>query len=143
MKKQVLIDDINKTTLIESAFRALSFSYSPYSKFRVGCAVLLNDGNIIVGTNIENASYPVTLCAERSAMASIVSQGQQRAVVALAVVTEAKPLGTPCGMCRQFLSELLEIDTPIILANSFDESAITSMRELLPHPFDQRALLGN
>jgi cytidine deaminase len=115
-------------------------AYAPYSKFKVGCAILLEDGSVVSGVNIENAAYGVALCAERSAMAPIVTAGNQNKIKALAVVTDSVPPGSPCGMCRQFLSEFLPLDTPIILGNGSLESIETSLEELLPLAFNRLAL---
>ena len=124
-----------KNDLIVRAEQVRANCYVPYSQFRVGCAILLADGSIVTGVNIENASYPVTLCAERAAMASVISAGLQAHIKAVAVVTKASPPGSPCGMCRQFLSEFLAPDTPIILANENGEQKLTTILELLPLAF--------
>lgn len=127
--------------LLVSAYQARQHSYSPYSNFAVGCAILLKDGTVIKGVNIENAAYGVVLCAERSAMASVISNGQVSNIQAVAVATKASPPGSPCGMCRQFLGEFLADDTPIIFGNGHNESVITNMAELLPFAFSKQALL--
>lgn len=116
--------------------------YAPYSKFLVGCAVLLKDGQIITGVNIENASYPVSICAERSAMASVISQGRVSDIEALAIVNSSSLLITPCGMCRQFLSEFLANTTSIILANDQGDTTVTNILELLPKAFKKDALFS-
>ena len=134
--------DINtQRDLVRKADEARAHCYVPYSNYRVGCAILMNDGSVISGVNIENASYPVTLCAERSAMAHIISSGQQHNIKALAVVTKSSPPGSPCGMCRQFLSEFLASDLPIILGNESGEIKLTNMAELLPLAFKKEALV--
>ncbi len=126
--------------LVLQADKARANCYAPYSQFRVGCAILLADGSIVTGVNIENSSYPVSLCAERSAMASVISAGRQAHIKALAVVTKSSPPGSPCGMCRQFLSEFLAAETPIILANENGEKRVTTMAELLPFAFNKADL---
>ena len=93
--------------LLTTAYEARANSYAPYSKFAVGCAILLKDNTVIRGVNIENAAYGVALCAERSAMAAVITSGQQDNIKAIAVATDASPPGSPCGMCRHFLSEFL------------------------------------
>jgi cytidine deaminase len=125
--------------LLKAADEAREHCYAPYSKFRVGCAVLLEDGSIVTGVNIENAAYGVALCAERSAMATVISNGKRNIIKALAVVTNASPPGSPCGMCRQFLSEFVPKDLPIVLGNGH-EVVFSSMGELLPFAFDKAAL---
>ena len=133
--------DQNKLdNLLTAAYEARANSYSPYSKFAVGCAILLKDNTVIKGVNIENAAYGVVLCAERSAMAAVISQGQQGNIAAIAVATDASPLGSPCGMCRQFLSEFLLPHTPIVFGNGKNESQLTNITELLPFAFNKSAL---
>lgn len=128
--------------LLKHAREVSERAYAPYSRFHVGCAILLADDRVIVGINIENAAYSVTLCAERSAMAQVISLGLQDQIKALAVVTRSSPPGSPCGMCRQFLLEFLKKDTPIILGNFSDSWSITTMQELLPRAFDKSDLLS-
>lgn len=133
--------DKNKISeLLNIADQVRENAYAPYSEYRVGCAVLLKDGSIIKGINIENASYGATICAERSAMAQIITAGLQDTIEALAVVTQSSPPGSPCGICRQFLGEFLPPETPIILGNDNGESVLTTMKELLPMAFDRKAL---
>ncbi len=134
------MDSIAIETLVERALTARKNCYAPYSKFLVGSAILLKNGEIITGVNIENASYPVAICAERSAMASVISQGFKDEIVALAVVTSSTPVGSPCGMCRQFLSEFLDKTTPIILANDQGEKVLTDIFSLLPMAFTKDSL---
>lgn len=82
----------------------------PYSLFRVGCAILVRDGAIVTGANIENAAYPVGVCAERNAMGAAVFQGYgMGSIRAVAVATDITPPTSPCGMCRQFLREFCEV----------------------------------
>lgn len=128
-------DDITRR-----AFDVLPNAYVPYSGFRVGACIALRDGSYVTGVNVENASYGLTNCAERSAVFAAYSQGYRREdIVAMAVVTEAKSLTTPCGACRQVLSELLLADTPIVLANKREER-VTNIRELLPDCFGEDSL---
>lgn len=129
------------TKLITSAIAARQHAYVPYSRFAVGCAVLLSSDEIIVGVNVENASYPVALCAERSALAQVVSRGLRSDIVALCVATDTKITGSPCGMCRQFIRELVADDTPLIFANLAHEYRMWTIVELLPHAFDKSYLL--
>ena len=122
------------------AFEALSHAYAPYSGFCVGACIAMKDGSFISGANIENASYGLTNCAERSAVFAAYSQGYRKEdITAMAVVTKAAKLTTPCGACRQVLSELLQPDTPVILSNGNQEK-ITCMRELLPFSFGEEDL---
>ncbi len=98
----MLIDPQLELTLIERAIEVRNRAYAPYSKFKVGAAVLTADGQIYTGCNVENASYGLTLCAERAAICSAVSAGKQDIV---AVAVAASPLASPCGACRQFIFE--------------------------------------
>lgn len=121
--------------LIEEAFKALENAYAPYSHYRVGACVLTKDGKLYYGANIENASYPAGNCGERSAIFNAYSNGvRKKDIEALAIVTEGKRIGAPCGVCRQVISELLDWDTPIVLANR-KESRVTTIRQLLPDSF--------
>ncbi|HXW53983.1 MAG TPA: cytidine deaminase [Myxococcota bacterium] len=115
-------------------------AYAPYSGFGVGCAVLLKDGRIIEGVNVENASYPVTLCAERAALAQVVTQGLIHLVSAIAIVTKAVPPVFPCGMCRQFMDELLPKNTPIIVGGHDGQWLKSDIAELLPYSFNRNSL---
>ncbi len=120
--------------LIEAARRAQDRAYAPYSDFRVGAALLASDGRTFTGCNVENASYPVTICAERVALGSAVASGARR-FVRLAIVTDAAEATPPCGMCRQALSEFgldLEIDS----AGRGDATAHWLLRDLLPAHFE-------
>ena len=126
---------MTKEELIREAFEALKHSYSPYSHYPVGAAVLLKDGAIIYGANIENASYPCGVCAESAALHNAYSQGYRRNdIEALAIVSEGNTVAGPCGICRQVIHELMNPDTPIYLANR-REWKETTIRELLPMSF--------
>lgn len=121
--------------LIEKAFLALEHAYAPYSGFQVGACIQTKDGNYILGANIENAAYGSTNCAERSAVFAAYSMGYRKEdLQALAVVTKAKQITTPCGACRQVLSELLNADTPIYLSNG-TSVVETNLKELFPAGF--------
>lgn len=126
--------------LVEKAFAVLEYAYVPYSKFRVGACLMMKDGTYISGANIENVSYGLSNCAERSAIFAAYSKGYRKEdIQAMAIVTRATKLTTPCGACRQVLGELLCLDTPIILTNGTEEME-TNMRELLPYSFDEDSL---
>lgn len=121
--------------LINEAFKGLENAYAPYSNYRVGACVLCKDGKTFLGANIENASYGGTNCGERSAIFAAYSNGYRKEdIEAIAIVTDAKRIGTPCGICRQVLSELLEPNTPIILSNR-KETRVTNIFKLLPDSF--------
>ena len=126
---------MEKEKLIEEAFKALENSYSPYSNYPVGAALLTKDGHVIYGANIENASYPAGICAERNAVFSAYAQGfRKEDFTALAIVGRGKTVAGPCGVCRQALYELLSSRMPIYLSNG-EETVETTMEELLPMPF--------
>lgn len=125
--------------LLAAAWSAWERAYVPYSNFHVGAAILAGDGSIIAGCNVENASYSLTLCAERTALCAGVVRGlQPGALKALAVVTEAATLTPPCGACRQALAEFAE-HLPVLLANR-SQRVLYDLQELLPHAFTGRNL---
>lgn len=108
-------------------------SYSPYSKFPVGAALLMEDGSVITGVNIENRSFGLTNCAERTAVFKAVSEGYMT-FKALAIATPASdyPVG-PCGACRQVLTEFATADTPVIFGPTLENSVKTTLGELYPY----------
>ena len=121
--------------LILEAKKATLKAYAPYSQFHVGCALMLKNGHIIHGCNVENASYGLCMCAERNALYSLISQGfLATEVKALAIYADAKQLVSPCGACRQVFVELLSADTKIIMAND-KEQLETTVATLLPLSF--------
>ncbi|MDI6779663.1 MAG: cytidine deaminase [Bacteroidota bacterium] len=119
--------------LIEVARNAKNYSYSPYSKFRVGAAVLTKAGKIYSGCNIENSSYSLTICAERTALFKAISVGE-REFVAIVILTDEKDFTTPCGACRQVISDLAG-NIEIILTNGSGKIKKFRTNDLLPHPF--------
>jgi cytidine deaminase len=123
--------------LVRAALAAREQAYAPYSRYRVGSALLVADGSIVVGCNVENAAYPATICAERVALTSAVAQGK-RDFVAIAVATQDG--GTPCGTCRQVMAELGP-EMTVYVSNAQGSFHTTSVRELLPHSFDGSTLL--
>lgn len=135
--------------LLKSANEALSDSHSPYSKFQVAAALLLENGNIITGTNFENASYPLCLCAERSAIAAARSQFASEVVVSMAVTAKNDrgdlqfPV-TPCGACRQVLLEVEQLQqSPIRLILNGQKHTywvLHKAKDLLPLAFDSSLL---
>lgn len=125
---------------ISLAFAATKNSYSPYSKFKVGACVALKNGDFVLGTNIENAAYGSSMCAERNAIYSAYCQGYHKEdILSLTIVADCSPLISPCGACRQVLGELLDEQTPIILANKTTH-IITNMAALLPMMFTDECL---
>lgn len=122
------------TALLERATQARERAWAPYSRFFVGAAGLLSDGTIVTGANVENASYGLTVCAERHVVANAVLAGQPR-LQALAVVVDAPEPVTPCGACRQVLAELCEPSLVIYSRTLSGMEAQYTLGELLPHAF--------
>ena len=123
--------------LVSAASEARKNAHAPYSGYCVGAAVLTTDGRIFVGCNVENASYGLSVCAERHAIAAAVSAGCRK-FAGVAVVTQSDPPAAPCGACRQVLAEFG--DFPVILAGLDGSSQTTTVRDLLPNAFDAEAL---
>lgn len=119
--------------LVEKALEARKKSYSPYSKFSVGAALETMDGEVICGANVENASYGLSICAERVALVKAVSQGRQK-FKRMAVVADYPTPVPPCGMCRQMLTEFAP-DLELILANLKGETETVRLSDLLPNAF--------
>lgn len=129
---------MTKEELIEEAKKACSLSYSPYSHFAVGAALITKDGKLYLGANIENSSYPVSMCAERNAVYNAMMDGKNKDdFEALAIVADSKRACSPCGACRQVLSELFPKDKPIYLANLNGDEITTTVEKLLPFAFEK------
>ena len=120
--------------LVRVATAAREHAFAPYSRFRVGAALRGESGTIYGGCNVENASYGLTVCAERVAIWKAVSEGERR-FQAICVVADTAELTPPCGACRQIIWEFCG-DIPVILANLTGDRVVYSMAELLPRPFD-------
>jgi cytidine deaminase len=118
--------------LIECAIKAKEKAYAPYSNFHVGAA-LLSDNKIFTGCNTENASYSLTICAERVAATNAIVEGAKN-FEKIAIATEAEDFIVPCGACLQFLAEFAK-DMDVILVNNKGEAKLTTLKELLPSPF--------
>lgn len=123
---------MDKKLLIKKAFEAKKKAYTPYSGFNVGAALLTSNGKIFTGCNIECASYSPTICAERTAIAKAVSEGE-RSIIAIAITGDSQ-WTYPCGVCRQVIREFGK-DAMIIIAKSEDEYREYTLKELLPHSF--------
>jgi cytidine deaminase len=124
--------------LVGAARRARQYAHAAFSKFKVGAALLAADGTVITGCNIENATYGLTICAERVAMFKALSEGH-RAFTRMAIVADTQEPTPPCGACRQVLWEFGgNID--IVLANLTDDKGMHRLKDLLPLPFDARLL---
>lgn len=126
--------------LILKAFEAREKAYAPYSCFRVGAAILTEDGCIYSGCNIENASYGATNCAERTAIFKAVSEGH-KIIKAIAIIGDSEGYTYPCGICRQVIAEFaLDENIDIILAKTEKDYIIKKLRELLPGAFTKKDL---
>jgi len=135
-----LLTEAMREKLVKHAVEVQKNAYAPYSKFFVGAAVLAENGEIYTGVNVENAAYPSTICAERSAIVQAVSAGQRK-LLGLAVVT--RNAVSPCGGCRQVMREFGDDSMPIFLANEAGEIIDeTDLGELLPRSFGPEALLS-
>lgn len=121
--------------LLERAKQARAHSYSPYSHFAVGAALLCEDGSVYEGCNIENASYGLTLCAERTAMVKALSEGKQ-SFLALAVVADTEGPCSPCGACRQFMAEF-KLPRIIMGHIKSEDYKVVSLEDLLPFAFTE------
>lgn len=122
--------------LVKAATEARNLSYSPYSKFKVGAALLCKDGKVFKGANIENSSYPLCMCAERNALYSAIMNGYKKEDFAvLAISADTDEPCSPCGACRQVISELFPRDGVIVLANLKGDVKETNIEELLPFAF--------
>jgi cytidine deaminase len=125
-------------SLVEFARQAALHSYSPYSHFKVGAALKLTNGEIVTGANVENVSYGLTLCAERSAVVRAVAQfGPEIRIEAVAVANLNDGASPPCGACRQVLAEFILPDAPVIFAAA-DGLRTMPFSELLPLAFDMK-----
>ena len=130
--------NVNSQDLIACAHKARENAYAPYSNFKVGAALLGSDGKVFTGCNVENATYGLTVCAERVALWKAISEGE-REFTAVAVVSTSNPPAPPCGACRQLLWEFcgeLEVTT----ANTQGVTRSYLMTDLLPHAFDRSLL---
>lgn len=123
----------NLIELIKSSIRAKKFSYSPYSKFRVGASILTANNKIFSGANIECASYSLTICAERAAAANAINSGETKFKY-IAIATNKKQIAFPCGACLQFLTEFSS-NLKIILVKSENEYKVFDLKKLLPQKF--------
>jgi len=124
--------------LVEAARAVRENAYAPFSKFKVGAALETDDGQIIVGSNVESASYGLTVCAERVAVWNAISQGKRK-IIKIAVVADTEELTPPCGVCRQIIWEFGG-DIPVIFANLNGKAETVQMKDLLPRAFDTKFL---
>ncbi|MED4138218.1 cytidine deaminase [Priestia megaterium] len=130
---------MDKTGLIDEAKKAREMAYVPYSKFKVGAALLTKDGKVYRGCNIENAAYSMCNCAERTALFKAYSEGDKE-YAALAVVADTDRPVSPCGACRQVISELCPKEMKVILTNLKNDIKELTVEELLPGAFSSEDL---
>lgn len=130
---------MNFKKLIIEALSAREKAYAPYSEFKVGAAVLMENGKIFSGCNIENASYGATNCAERTAIFKAVSEGLKE-IIAIAIVGDLKNYTYPCGICRQVIAEFANENTSIILARDENDYILKNLEEVLPGAFTSKDL---
>lgn len=128
--------DIHFKEMLNCAKEVCKHSYSPYSNFPVGACVLYENMNTYTGTNIENSSIGLTICAERAAIAAAIASGEKGKIIAIAIYSPERTHCSPCGACRQWLFEFAkDSDAKIILEDKDNELAIHTLGELLPHNF--------
>lgn len=123
--------------LFQIAIKAKERAYAPYSRYKVGAAVMTDRGNIYAGVNVENASFGAANCAERTAVFKAVSEGERK-IVAVAVAGDDEDIPYPCGICRQVIAEFGDQDTKIICGSGSGSLEIHTLGELLPHAFKLR-----
>ena len=124
------------TSLVTAARAAAARAYAPYSKYRVGAALLAADGTVFTGCNVENASYGLTNCAERTALFKAVSEGRRRFRALAIVGGTARAPALPCGACRQALAEFCKADMPVAVAPlRAGDPVVRPLGEYLPHSF--------
>jgi cytidine deaminase len=127
--------------LLKYAVEALKNSYSPYSNYKVGAAILLKNGKIVKGTNIENASYGLTNCAERSALFTTYSLGYRKEdILGIAIASLSNEPASPCGACRQVINELMDQDAFVVYGNDLDIVYEMKVKDLLPGAFSKENL---
>lgn len=126
---------VNSELLLRSASEAAENAYSPYSGFKVGACALYEDGKTYTGCNVENASYGLTICAERNAISSAIADGQKSKLIAIAIFSPNTKLCYPCGACRQWISEFSK-SASVIIENTQGQPQAFSIEELLPYSFN-------
>jgi cytidine deaminase len=131
---------MDEKNLVQQAKEAMEKAYVPYSKFRVGAALVTEDGEVVTGCNIENASFGGTNCAERTALFKAISDGH-RYFKKIAIISDSHNYTYPCGICRQVLSEF-GLDLEVIVANNNGEYRKHVLKELLPYAFTNDDMEG-
>jgi cytidine deaminase len=140
LRQVILMSETIRTerlaALYADAQAAAENSYSPYSKFRVGAALLLTNGQVVTGTNVENVSYGLTICAERSAIVrAVAEQGPEVRIAAIAIANLNGAACPPCGACRQVIAEFTDADTPVLFPATEGVKTVP-FSQILPFVFD-------
>ena len=130
---------MNYSDLLQIAIKAKTHSYSPYSKFKVGAVLVAKDGSLYSGVNVENSSFGLTNCAERTALFKAVSEGQ-REFKTIVLASDANDFIPPCGACLQVLNEVCGPELEVVMSNSDNEIRILKIKELLPLTFNKEYL---
>ena len=134
------IDADTWNVLVESSQNACQKSYAPYSKFHVGAAALTEKGVVVQGCNVENASYGLTVCAERNCIAQAVIASETK-LARMAIYTKEEQLTPPCGACRQVIAEFFSQDAQIMAVNHLNKFKVWTVAQLLPDAFTPQNLL--
>lgn len=128
---------MNKKELIKEAIVARTLAHAPYSNFKVGAAILTKKNKVYLGANIENVAYSATICAERVAISHAFMSGvRKKDIVAIAIVADLPTTVSPCGECRQVMSEMLDPNTLVYLGNLKGKIKETTVAKLLPNGFE-------
>lgn len=142
-------NDIDLLDLLKKAKLLQKNAYAPYSLFRVAALVTLKNNKEILGVNVENAAYAVSICAERTALSQVFAQGYTKEeIVSLFLITDSKTIGSPCGLCRQFMIETMPETCPVYISSKNDNNDPKIIRkvlvkDLLPLAFKSNSLEGN
>jgi len=140
LSEQTVVQNLDESSLHELAMTAAAHAYAPYSGFRVGAAIVLTNGSVVTGANVENVSYGLTICAERSAIVRAIAEfGPEIHIAAVEVVNLNNAPSPPCGACRQVLAEFIAPDAYVTFpAHTHSGVAAITLpfRDLLPHAFD-------
>lgn len=122
--------------LVEKAAEVMNNAYAPYSNFQVGCAILMKDGEVVVGVNVENISYGGTICAERTAINSAIAKGYKRGDFdKIAVIANTDSFVRPCFICRQSIIEFFDDSAEVIMSNKNLEYEVRTVAEITPYAF--------
>ncbi len=130
-----ILKDVDAEKTLKIAADAAENAYAPYSKFKVGACALFEDGKTYSGCNVENASYGLTLCAERNALSSAITEGQKTKLIAVAIYSPNAKSCFPCGACRQWITEFSK-EAVVIVESSEGKPQVFSIKELLPFSFE-------